>query len=127
MKKLICIFSISITLISFSKSMAQNGRNNNSDFKVPLPVVAPSLNPDFGYNIAVPAMPPIIVPPGVPTIMAASYLPQLPSSPAMPMAPESNMVQSIEGDITQSNFPKTIMLPPLPPIPSNPQVRLALY
>ncbi|WP_316770398.1 hypothetical protein [Pedobacter frigiditerrae] len=128
MKKLIFIFLLSFTLIGFNDAMAQNGRNNNSDFKVPLPVVAPPLNPDFGFNMVVPAMPPINVPAVItPSLITASYLPQIPSAPLMPRAPESNMLQSLQGEVTKSNYPKTIKLPPLASIPPNPQVRLALY
>lgn len=116
-------------IIRYNEVKAQGGLNNNSDFKVPLPVVAPPLDPNFGFNIIVPVMPPFFPPSNLtpPTITTANYLPQIPSAPAMPKAPEPNVLQSQETQTTKSNLPKTIILPPLPPIPINPQARLAIY
>lgn len=128
MKKLILTFVLLAVLAGIDKAIAQNGRNNNSDFKVPLPVVAPPSSPNYGFNIAIPAMPFITVPAAtIPSLTAANFLPQIPSAPSMPMAPDANMLQSLYVKTIESIYPKTIKLPPLPFIPPNPQVRLALY
>ncbi|RZK59944.1 MAG: hypothetical protein EOO91_03355 [Pedobacter sp.] len=127
MKKLIFIFLLTFIVLSVDKAKAQNGRNNNSDFKVPLPVVAPPLDPNFGFNISIPTMPPFTLPAGITPSLTATYLPQMPSAPPMPAAPAANMLQSMKANVTESNYPKVIRLPPLASIPPNPQVRLALY
>lgn len=129
MKKLFSILTILFILTSYCESKAQGGLNNNSDFKVPIPVVAPPLQPNFGFDIVVPTMPPFFVPADLTpmTVTAANYLPQIPAAPAMPKAPQSSVLEAQQSEVTKSKWPKTIILPPLPPIPPNPEVRLAIY
>jgi len=129
MKKLFSILTVLFIIFGYCESKAQGGLNNNSDFKVPIPVVAPPLQPNFGFDIVVPMMPPFFVPADLApmTVTAANYLPQIPVAPAMPKAPESSVLGAQQGEIDKSNLPKTIVLPPLPQIPSNPRVRLAIY
>lgn len=124
MKKIFLVVFMQLCIAQFAFS--QRGLNGNSDWKVPVPVISPQMNPSLSINqIAVP---------NIPAISAVSFslgsaisplnlVPPVPNTPLTPALPKAPVPSAPEGEL-KKRFPKQKILPPLPPIPSSPTVKL---
>ena len=141
MKKLLIGLILSFVFGGISMVAAQtSGLNNNSDWKVPVPM--PSL-PQGGSNnnagaIAaaisaaviptIPAIIPMIVPASftaaIGNLNVASIIPALPTTPSLPTLPTAIQVASVAVVPPLASLPILPALPPIPPIPPTPALRL---
>ena len=124
MKKILIISFVLQCVAQFT--FAQSGLNGNSDWKVPVPVISPQMNPSLSINqIAVPNIPAI---PAVsysfsPSASALNLIPPVPNTPLVPAVPKSASATTSAGEL-KTKFPKQKLLPPLPPIPVSPTVKM---
>lgn len=132
MKKLILILLAIFSLIGVNSAKGQNGTGNNSDFKVPVPAIAPQVTP----NIAAPV---ITVPPPAPPMpgispqitpnaafVAANVVPNVPQAPPAPAQPIGGAAVRPAAVLTRLSLPAIISLPPIPAIPPSPSLRLRI-
>jgi hypothetical protein len=124
MKKILLIVFVQLCIAQFA--LAQRGLNGNSDWKVPVPVISPQMNPSLSINqIAVPNIPAI---PAVsysfgPAVSPLNLVPPVPNTPLVPAVPKTPVPGASAGEL-KTKYPKQKLLPPLPPIPPSPTVKL---
>ena len=126
MKRVLFVIFVQLFVVKFA--FAQRGLNGNSDWKVPVPVISPQMNPNLTVNqIAVPSVPslPSAIYTFSPSVSALNLIPSVPNTPAMPSIPNSPVPSSPGGELKMT-VPRQKLLPPLPPIPPSPTVKIAL-
>ena len=90
MKKVFFIGFVLLCVAQFA--FAQRGLNGNSDWKVPVPVISPQMNPSLSINqIAVPNIPAI---PAIsyslgPAVSPLNLVPPVPNTPLVPAVPKT--------------------------------------
>ncbi len=137
MKKLRFLLVIIAGFALVSEAKAQLGTGNNSDMKVPVPVITPQATPGLGVNAvnvpstfmpAVPSVPTLSVPAisPIPSLPPSNLLPAIPATPDFPPAPPAGALPPTDNFTTTLNLPYTPILPPVPPIPPMPPARLPI-
>lgn len=125
MKKIFFIIAVQIFVVKFA--FAQRGLHGNSDWKVPVPVISPQMDPSLSVNqIAVPNIPaiPSVTYPVGPTIAPRNLVPPVPNTPLVPPLPTSAVAAGpVLGEL-KMKVPRQQILPPLPPIPTSPTVKM---
>lgn len=140
MRKIFAALLVILTCFGIQSVFAQTGRNNNSDWKVPVP--APTL-PQGGtaastasITISVAAVIPAA--PAVPAVLSLpagftaplgglntnGLIPPSPPTPALPSIPTPAAVAAVGIGTPQISLPALPVLPPIPPIPPTPTLRL---
>ncbi|MES2447032.1 MAG: hypothetical protein V4546_07615 [Bacteroidota bacterium] len=124
MKKILFVFFVLLGMVQFT--FAQRGLNGNSDWKVPVPVISPQMNPSLSINqIAVPNIPalPAVSYSFSPSATALNLVPPVPNTPLVPAVPKSAIANASAGEL-KTKFPSQKLLPPLPPIPVSPTIKM---
>ena len=128
MKRMMKVFFIIMAQLFLAKfAFAQRGTHGNSDWKVPVPVISPQMDPTLNINqIAVPnipALPSVSYPVG-PTVTPRNLVPPVPNTPLVPPLPTTAVVPGPPIGQLKMKVPEQQILPPLPPIPTSPTVKL---
>ena len=115
MKKKVLLF----VLLAFAvhTAGAQIGTHGNSDWKVPVPLFRPQLDPIYGGNLVfvVPSVPsiPFSAVSTFPSLLTASLLPGV---PLMPDSPKPPTIESYQPEVSAPE-PYKPYLQALPPLP----------
>lgn len=116
-----------LQIVAAKFAFAQRGTGNNSDWKVPVPMISPQIEVAINVNqIAVPNIPAISVPPFSlgPSIAPQNLVPPVPNTPLVPPVPVNGIVAGPPGVELKIKLPTQQLLPPLPAIPSSPSVKM---
>lgn len=125
MKKIFFIIAVQLVVAKFA--FAQRGVHGNSDWKVPVPVISPQMDPALNINqIAVPNIPaiPSVTYPVGPTIAPRNLVPPVPNTPLVPSVPTTVVAAGAAIGELKMKVPGQQILPPLPPIPTSPTVKM---
>lgn len=121
------ILLLILLALAMHKANAQIGLNNNSDWKVPVPVFIPQFAPDFKAvnGISVPNVPVIPIPAitPFPSFTPASLLPTFPAAPNAPTPPDLATFTLDPPAVSSLKYPSLQILPPLPSLAPLPIVR----
>ena len=125
MKKLLLMIILQVFVAKFA--FAQRGTGNNSDWKVPVPMISPQIEGAISVNqIAVPNIPAISAPPLslALSISPQNLVPSVPNIPLVPPLPVNGLVAGPPSVELKRKLPSLQILPPLPAIPSSPPIKM---
>lgn len=138
MRKIFAALLVIMTFYGVQSAFAQTGRNNNSDWKVPVPAPTLPQGSSAGASISVTAAAVIPAAPAVPVILSlptgftaplgglttTGLIPPSPPIPTLPTVPTPAAVAAVGISAPLISLPALPLLPPIPPIPPTPTLRL---